>query len=283
MNDGATPNSLGSEQHHTIPNWFLKNFADSDGMLHVARKKPRVFFRSKPESAFRRRDYYAAKQIGHSLEVQTARLDSRAAQHVRNILGVARKGIEKADLRSRIGTISEDVQVCGVFISHLGYRSPQWMGENFFSGADALQLHAERTGKDMTALMDEANTELIQSGEFILVFSEMGAPQFIVGDCGPFVSGDTELGIDNEKRKMNDPNWTPAEERMWMALSPDVALGVALRKADTTLNVSVLSHTASNTDWVDHFNEICARHSEMIAGPCEEWIREASQNGWPNC
>ena len=248
----------------------------------MARKKPRTFFKSKPKNVFRRRDYYAAKEVGLSAEDQTAKFDSMAAQYVRNILRVMRKGADERNHVSRVRTIVDDVRVCGLLLSHLGYRSPQWMGDDFFSGIDALQLEAEKTGKDTTAMMHEANIQLIQSGEFVLVFTEVNAPTFIVGDCGPFISRDMELGIENGKRKAEDPNWTPAEQRIWMALSPNVALGVAMREADATLRVSVLPDTASTADWVDHFNEICARHSEMLAGVSEKWVCEASRKAWPD-
>ena len=60
--------TLKSEQHHTIPRWLLEEFTDREGMLHVVRMKPRTCFRSRPRKIFRRKDYYAAKEIGESLE-----------------------------------------------------------------------------------------------------------------------------------------------------------------------------------------------------------------------
>ena len=246
------------------------------------RRKPRKIFRSKPKKAFRRRDYYAAKEVGQSLENLTEKLDSQVAPHVSNILRALQSGVSGRDLDSIAREIKDDVRVCGLFLSHLGYRSPQWIGEDFFAGMDALRLEAERTGKDATAVEYDSNMELIQSGDFDLVSCDLDEPAFVVGDCGPFICRDTELGVNNERRKADDQEWAPAEQRMWMALSPNVALGVALRKAHAKLTISVLSDTVATADWVDHFNEICARYSEMIAGVSKKRICEAAQSAWPD-
>ena len=66
-----------------------------------------------------------------------------------------------------------------------------------------------------------------------------------------------------------------------MALSPEVALGIAMREAGARLSVDVLPNTEMSAEWVDHFNEICARHSKTIAGASETWVRTASQKAWP--
>ena len=102
--------------------------------------------------------------------------------------------------------------------SHLGYRSPQWIGEEFFAGMDALRLEAERTGKDATAVVYDSNMELIQSGDLDLVSCDLDEPAFVVGDCGPFICRDTEPGVNSERRKPDAQEWAPAEQGMWMAL-----------------------------------------------------------------
>ena len=66
-----------------------------------------------------------------------------------------------------------------------------------------------------------------------------------------------------------------------MALSPDVALGVAMRDADATLFVNLIPNSKQSANWVDHFNEICARRSRMIAGASEKWVCAASQKARP--
>lgn len=278
----ATKDSLASRQHHTIPRWFLQNFADLDGMLHVTRRTPRKFFKSKPGKAFRRRDYYAAREVGQSMENQTERLDSLAAPHVSSILrAMGTEAHDRAPV-SIAREIEDDVRACGLFLLHLGCRSPRWMGEDLFEGVDALRLEAERTGKDATAMVYESSMELIQSGDFVLVSCDLDEPAFFVGDCGPFICRDAELGVNNEKRMADDQDWAPAEQRLWMALSPNVALGVAPREAHAKLTVSVLSDTAATADWVEHFNEVCARHSEMIAGVSRNRICKAAQSAWPD-
>ena len=273
------PDFIASQQHHTIPRWLLENFVDREGMLHVARRNPRTFFKSNPRNVFRRRDYYAAKKVGESLEDQTAKFDTLAVAHVTNLLHMAQRGIDNSEL-SCVKTMADDVRACGLFLSHLGYRSPQWMGNDFFSGFGELEVEAKKAGKDTTTMIAEENMQLVRSGEFVLVVSEANAPTFVVGDCGPFISRDTELGIDNKKRKADDPNWTPAEQRMWMALSPKVALGVAVRETDARLLFNVLPDAPLTAAWVDHFNEVCAMHSEMIAGVSEQWVCAASRKAW---
>ena len=94
--------------------------------------------------------------------------------------------------------VANDVRVCGLFLLHLSYRSPQWLGEDFFSGMDALRLELEKAGKDMDTVIREESTRLLQTGEFVLVFSQVDAPTFVIGDCGLFVSQDTELRVDNK-------------------------------------------------------------------------------------
>ena len=59
---------LKSQQQHTIPRWLLENFTDQEGMLYVVINNPRKLFKSKPTKVFRRKDYYAAKEVGESLE-----------------------------------------------------------------------------------------------------------------------------------------------------------------------------------------------------------------------
>lgn len=248
-------------------------------MLHVARRNPRTSFKGRPEKVFRRRDYYAAKKIGESLEGQTAKFDGLAIVHVTNILRVARNGIADSDF-SCVKTMGDEVRACGLFVLHLGYRSPQWMGSDFFSGVGELDVEARKVGNDMTTVIAEENMQLVQSGEFVLVVTEPTALPFVVGDCGPFISRDTELGIDNKRRKADDPNWTPAEQRMWMALSPHVALGIAVRETDARVFFSVLPDTPLTAAWVDHFNEVCARHSEMIAGVSGQSVSGASRKAW---
>ena len=271
---------MKSEQQHTIPRWLLENFTDRDGMLHVGSKVPRKSFKSKPRNIFRRRDYYAAKEIGESLESQITETENLFHACVKNVLRAARKGIDQGDL-SCVKAISDDIRACGLFLLHLAYRSPQWLGENFFSGLDAIQIEFERIGEDMASVFREESTKLIQNSELVMVFSQVDAPTFVLGDCGPFVTRDTELGVDNQKQKRDDPNWIPAEQRMWMALSPDVALGVAMRDADATLFVNLIPNSKQSANRVDHFNEICARHSRMIAGASKKWVCAASQKAWP--
>ena len=271
---------LRSEQQHTIPRWLLENFTDGDGMLHAARKSPRTFFRSKPRNVFRRRDYYAAKEIGVSLETAVTKTEQLFIPYVESVLGAARKGIDHLDL-SCMGALADDVRTCGLLLTHLSYRSPQWLGEDFFLGIDAIRIEAEKAGKDMGSLIREESTRLWQAGEFVLVFSQVDAPNFVMGDCGPFLSRDAELGVGNQKRKRNAADWVPADRRIWMALSSQVALGIAMREAVAHLTVDVLPNTELSEDWMDHFNEICTRHSETIVGASERWVRTASRKAWP--
>lgn len=208
------------------------------------------------------------------------KMENLSLQYVKNVLRTARQGINQGD-PSCVTAISDDIRACGLFLLHLAYRSPQWLGEDFFSGLDEIQNESEKVGKDMASVFREESTKLTQEGEFVLVLSQVDAPTFILGDCGPFVTRDSELGVDNQKQKENDPNWIPSEQRMWMALSPDVALGVAMRDADARLCVNLIANSMLSADWVDHFNEICARQSRMIAGPSEKWVRAASRKAWP--
>ena len=271
---------MQSQQQHTIPRWLLENFTDQNGMLHLASNNPRTCFRSKPRNVFRRRDYYAAKQIEASLEPDITMMESLFLPRVKEVLRVARDGIDRADLSS-VKAIPDDIRGCALLLWHLAYRSPQWLGEDYFSGMQAISMEIERVGQDMPSAMREESTKLIQASESVLVLSQVDAPTFILGDCGPFLSRDAELGVDNEAKKRNNPDWVPAEQRMWMALSPDVALGVAIREADAKLSVNLIPNSESSADWVDHFNEICARHSRMIAGASEKWVCAASEKAWP--
>ncbi len=208
------------------------------------------------------------------------KMENLSLQYMKNVRCTARQGIDQGD-PSCVTAISDDIRACGLFLLHLAYRSPQWLGEDFFSGLDAIQKESEKAGKDMASVFREESTKLTQEGEFVLVLSQVDAPTFILGDCGPFVTRDSELGVDNQKQKENDPNWIPSEQRMWMALSPDVALGVAIRDADARLSVNLIANSTLSADWVDHFNEICARQSRMIAGPSEKWVCAASRKAWP--
>ena len=200
---------IKSQQHHTIPRWLLENFTDRKGMLNVASNNPRTSFKGKPQKVFRRRDYYAVKEIGESLESKfITKTENLFLPRVKNVLRVARDAIDEDEL-SCVKSIQDDIRVCGLFLMHLAYRSPQWLGEDFFSGMDAIRSNLERVGEDMDSAMREESMQLVQTGEFSMVFSHVDAPTFVIGDCGPFVSRDTELGVDNEKRKRKDPNWIP--------------------------------------------------------------------------
>ena len=273
--------SLKSQQHHTIPRWLLEHFTDSDGMLHLARKNPRTSFRSKPRRVFRRRDYYAAKEVGESLESETITpAETLFIPCVKNVLHAASTAINDNSI-SDVKAIQDDIQACGLFLLHLAYRSPQWLGDDFFSGIGMIQSELERVGKDASVSMREECMQLVRAGEFVIVFSQVDTPNFIIGDCGPFLSQDTELGVDNKRRRANDPNWLPAQQRAWMALSPEVALGVATRQTDATLQVDLLPNSKLSANWVDHFNEICAMHSSMIAGSSGSSVDAAAKVAWP--
>ena len=277
----AINEEVKSQQHHTIPRWLLENFADCDGMLYLAREEPRTFFKSKPRNVFRRRDYYAAKEVGQSLELGVlTRTENLCRPFVKNVLSAARKGIRGNDL-SCVTSMQDDIQACGLFLLHLAYRSPQRLGDDFFRGFRAMEEALATAGKDLSLALREESTQLLQTGETVLVFSQVNAPQFIVGDCGPFISEDAELGVDNEAHTRNDPTWIPAKQRLWMALSVEVALGVAVREHDAKATASVLPDSELSANWVDHFNEICARHSRLVAGCSEASVREASRKAWP--
>ena len=269
---------MKSQQQHTIPRWLLENFSDREGVLHAARRNPRTFFKTKPKNIFRRRDYYAAREIGESLENKLTKVESLCIPYVKSMLCAARKGIDKADLSDMT---TNDIRGCGLFLVHLLYRSPNWVGEDFFSGMETIRTEMEKIGKDMNSVIREESLELLQNGEFVITASQVDSPKFIIGDCGPFVSLDTELGVDNETRKRNEPNWVPAQTRIWMALSSEVALGVAMREVDAKGCVAVIPNAKRSANWVDHFNEICARHSRMIAGASETYVCAASQKAWP--
>ena len=214
------------------------------------------------------------------MESQITKTENLFLPCVKNVLRAAREGIDQDDLSS-VKAIRDDIRICGLFLLHLAYRSPQWLGEDFFSGLDAIQNRSEKAGKDLASIIREESTKLIQASELVMVISHVDSPTFVLGDCGPFVSQDMELGVDNERRKWNDPNWIPAEQRIWMAFSPDVALGVAMRNADATIFLDPIPDSKLSANWVDHFNEICARQSRMIAGPSEKWVCAASRKAWP--
>ena len=270
---------LKSQQQHTIPRWLLENFTDRHGMLHVARSTPRQYFESRPRNVFRRRDYYAVKDLGASLEAMVTGLETLFHPYVKNVVRAARRGINDGDL-SGMEAVAEDVRFCGLFAIHLGYRSPQWLGEDYFSGLDALRIEVEKAGGDMRSAIGEESMRLWQVGEVIVVLSQVKTPTFVMGDCGPFVSRDSELGVDNGRRKRDDPDWVPAEQRIWMALCPHVALGVAIREEGVT-GLDAIPDTKRSADWVDHFNELCATHSSMIAGASRTSVCAASQRAWP--
>ena len=273
--------TLKSQQHHTIPRWLLEHFTDRDGMLHLARRNPRTSFRSKPPNVFRRRDYYAAKEVGESLESGIiGQAENLFLPCVKNVLRAASVAIVENRI-SDVKSIQDDIQACGLFLLHLAYRSPEWMGDDLFSGFGRIQAELEKAGEDISVSMREEAIRLVRTGEIVTVFSQVDTPSFIIGDCGPFLSHDKELGVDNERCRSEDPNWTPAEHRAWMALSPQVALGVAIRQADATLQISLLPNTELSANWVDHFNEVCASHSSMIAGSSEASVEATSRRGWP--
>ena len=154
------------------------------------------------------------------------------------------------------------------------------MGEDYFAGMDALRIATEKAAEDFSSAIGEESMRLSRVGEVVLVLSEAAAPTFVIGDCGPFACGDSELGVDNAKRRRDDSNWVPADPSVWMALCPDVALGVAMRETGAT-RVNAIPDTKHSAQWVDHFNELCARHSRMIAGASRTSVCAASQQMWP--
>ncbi len=164
---------MKSQQQHTIPRWLLENFTDREGMLHVASNDPRTFFKSKPKNVFRRRDYYAAKEIGESLEAQITKTENLFFPCVKNVLRAAREGIDQGDL-SCVKAILDDIRACGLFLLHLAYRSPQWLGEDFFSGMDAIRIELERVGEDMASVIREESTKLIQASELVYGIQSSG-------------------------------------------------------------------------------------------------------------
>ena len=250
-------------------------------MLHLVRDEPRTFFRSKPRNVFRRRDYYAAKEVGASLELGVlTRTENLLRPFVKNVLSASEKAIRGNDL-SCVTSMQKDIQGCALFLLHLAYRSPQWLGNDFFGGIRAMAEAVAAAGTELSLAIREEGLQLLQTSDIVLVFSQVNSPQFIVGDCGPFASRDAELGVDNEKRKQDDPDWIPARQRIWMALSFEVALGVAVREEDAKAIVSVLPDSELSANWIDHFNEICARHSRLIAGRSETSVRAASRKAWP--
>ena len=191
----------------------------------------------------------------------------------------AQRGIDDGDFSGLKG-LGEDIGMCGLFALHLRLRSPRWMGDDYFVGMDALRIALEREGEDIRTAIGDESLRLWQQGDFVVVLSEVTAPTFVIGDCGPFVAGDSQLGVDNAQRRRDDPNWVPADQRVWMALCRDVALGVTMREKGT-MRVSVMPDTKQSADWADHFNELCARHSQMIAGASETSVQTASQQAWP--
>ncbi len=248
-------------------------------MLHAATHDPLKFFKGKPEKLFRRRDYYAAKVIGESLEPRITVTENLSIPYVKSLLKVAQDIINGSDPSDKRVT-SDDISACAEFLVHLFYRSSQWMGEDFFAGLEKMRVEMEQSGKSMSSVIREDSIELYHNGECIILFSQVNTPTFIIGDCGPFFSSDTELRLDNEAKKRNDPNWVPAQQRIWMALSPQVALGVAMSSSRRE-SQDILPNTKRSANWVDHFNEICARQSKTIAGVSEKSVRVASQKAWP--
>lgn len=265
---------LKSQQQHTIPRWLLENFTDRHGMLHVAIDNPRRLFRSRPRNVFRRRDYYAAKQVGASLEDCVAGMETQFHPYVKNVVRAARRGIDGGEL-SGMEEIAEEARCCGLFVVHLSYRSPQWLGEDFFSGRDALRIAVEEAGEALPAAVREESMRVWQFGEIVLVLSQAAAPMFVIGDCGPFVSRDSELGVDNETRRREDPKWVPAEQRIWMALCPDVAM-----RGTGVTRFNAIPDKKQSAEWADPFNELCSRHGKMIAGASRTSVCAASQQAW---
>ena len=129
-------------------------------MLYVARINPRKIFRT--------RDYYAAKEDWELLETKVvAKAENLFLPTVRNVMSAGREGIDKND-SSGLKTIVDDIRACGLFPFHLAYRSPQWLGKDFFSGMGAIQEELERIGEDMTLAIRQDSTQLVQSGQFVI-------------------------------------------------------------------------------------------------------------------
>jgi len=221
----------------------------------------------------RRRDYYAVKEAGVSMEPQITRVEEWFLPVVARIRTVGSRLLHDPDAGHAQG-IAEDVRACGVFLIHLCCRSPQWLGDDFVLGMATVRRRFEEFGADFgTAVM-----ELWQQCECVLVVSE--TPAFVIGDCGPFLTSDAVLGVDNETKVSRYPGWQPASERLWMALSTEIALGVARTSERPRGFLNVLPATAQASDWARHFNEICAQQSVMLAGASEACVRRAAQTAW---
>ena len=159
--------NLKSQQHHTVPRWLLQNFADREGMLHAATHDPLKFFKGKPEKLFRRRDYYAAKVIGESLEPRLTVTENSFIPHVKSLLKVARYIIDCSDPPD-IRDISNHISACAQFLVHLFYRSPQWIGEDYFAGLEKMGTEMEQFGKSMSSVIQEGSKALQQNGDFTI-------------------------------------------------------------------------------------------------------------------
>ena len=146
-----------------------------------------------------------------------------------------------------------------------------------------MQETLTTTGKQLSLAIREEGVQLLQTGDTALLFSQVTSPQFIVADCGPFVSYDTELGFCWTTRAASRMIQTgfPQDNGHGMALSSEVALGVSVSEHDATADVSVLPDSKLSANCIDHFNEICARHSSLIAGRSETSVRAASRRAWP--
>ena len=67
------------KQHHFVPEWYLREFSDNDGFLHVFDKQSGLWRRQRPRKIMRRNGYYSQEWVPEGIDPNI--LENRFGQY----------------------------------------------------------------------------------------------------------------------------------------------------------------------------------------------------------
>ena len=243
-------------KHHTVPQWYQKNFANGNGQVHYWKKGDQRVQRKHPAAIFYQRDVYNATDSGGNLMAESesvyAWLDRRARSAVDETVHAYVTASKRGCREIQVPRMALEVLVNGLLIRNAGFHEE--MVERYRTTKNdegrRLEGHLARVAvvKHAADLAQTGHPKLMAAKLVIAGHDEN--EELIYGDGG--ISGVTDGTV-----QLRALSLTPAITAIW---------AWAERSAENHRNGNQAAVRRLERRQLREFNSGLARRSQAIAG-----------------
>ena len=267
-----------AKRHHIIPKMHLKQFADSDGFLHVFRKPTRTFYKVKPKNAFLENNLNTTYDVEGNKSDMAERFLSEWESDARELMDAV---LESARKMRPPSLSSQQRFIWDQYFCYQWKRSP----ERRLSEEDLNKIRREAirevvvkhgelpTKADLNYLSDPKVTQDVRVEAMVtrskLLFGRLNERRLVIAVVSDASNGFV-IGLNPVVRP---PQFHDYQSTLWLALAPDVAF--SYEKAPLLGPERLISVNSSQQ--VRAYNEATLEQSAEIAGGSASLVKSLAK------